>query len=80
MELIDLLDRVLDKGIVVDASSRLLLSGTHLSSHKKHVVIESIETFLHHAEARVVEKNNQQKPLRAVEHPMPPVLRSRSIR
>jgi hypothetical protein len=56
MELIDLLDRVLDKGIVIDASSRLHLIGSSLGKRKKHVVLASIETHLQHSEVRAVAK------------------------
>ncbi|HEY1731077.1 MAG TPA: gas vesicle protein GvpJ [Terriglobales bacterium] len=68
-ELIDLLDRVLDKGIVVDASSRLRLGVANLINHKKHVVIASIETHLQHGEARVVERFANRQPLSSEEHP-----------
>jgi Gas vesicle protein len=56
MELIDLLDRVLDKGIVVEASSRLYLLRSDSIRHGKHLVIASIETHLKHSEARAVSK------------------------
>lgn len=56
LELIDLLDRVLDKGIVVDASSRLHLGVANLISHRKHVVVASIETHLRHTGARAVSR------------------------
>ena len=75
VELIDLLDRVLDKGIVIDASSRLHLSAANLSRQKKHVIIDSIETFLCHGEARVVAKLNRSQPFRSVAHA--PLLRTR---
>ena len=68
LELIDVLDRVLDKGIVVDASSRLHLSGTNLSRHKQEVIIDSIETYMYHTEARVVAKVNRRQPHRSAEH------------
>jgi len=70
-ELIDLLDRVLDKGIVVDASSRLHLLGVNLTRQKTHFVIDSVETLLHHSEARVVAKLNERQPLRSLAHPLP---------
>jgi gas vesicle protein GvpA/GvpJ/GvpM family len=79
VELIDLLDRVLDKGIVIEASSRLHLSGTNLSRQKKHVSIVSIETFMDHSEARVVAKMNKRQPLRSLEHAAQPVLRSKTL-
>lgn len=72
MEVIDLLDRILDKGIVVDASSRLHLSVANLISSKKHVVIASIETHLKHSEARVVAGMAKRLPLGAEERAAPP--------
>jgi len=49
-ELIDVLDRILDKGIVIDASVRISLIGLDLAAIDLRVVIASIETFLKHAE------------------------------
>src|SRR5215472_6272836 len=48
-ELIDVLDRVLDKGIVIDASMRISLVGLNLVSVK--VVVASVETYLRHFDA-----------------------------
>lgn len=75
-ELIDLLDRVLDKGIVVEASSRLSLGGANLVNHRKHVVIASIETHLRHTEARVVSRFANRRPLASEEHPAIEIRRS----
>ena len=47
--LIDVLDRVLDKGIVIDAWVRLSLIGIDLIGAR--VVVASIETYLHHSQA-----------------------------
>jgi hypothetical protein len=69
VELIDLLDRILDKGIVVDASSRLHLINANLIKRKKHVVIASVETHLRHSGARVVARLAGRRPLAAEEHP-----------
>lgn len=80
MELIDLLDRVLDKGIVVDASNLLHLTGASLTRTKKHVVVDFIEVFLHHAEARVVAKINRRQPLRSPGHPAQSLPRSGTSR
>lgn len=49
-ELIDVLDRILDKGIVIDASVRISLIGLDLVAIDLRVVVASIETFLIHAE------------------------------
>jgi len=44
--LIDILDRVLDKGIVIDAWIRISLVGVDLVTMESRVVIASIETYL----------------------------------
>jgi hypothetical protein len=44
--LIDVLDRVLDKGIVIDAWLRSYLIGVNLAETEARVVIASIETYL----------------------------------
>jgi hypothetical protein len=49
--LIDVLDRALDKGIVIDAWVRLSLIGIDLIRVEARVVVASIETYLHHSEA-----------------------------
>jgi gas vesicle structural protein len=47
--LMDVLDRVLDKGVVIDAWVRLSLVGIDLVTLKTRVVVASIETYLHHS-------------------------------
>src|ERR1700686_4578189 len=49
--LIDVLDRILDKGIVVDAWVRISLVGIDLITVEARVVIPSIGTYLKYAEA-----------------------------
>ncbi len=49
--LIDVLDRVLDKGIVIDAWVRVSLVGIDLITVEARVVIASIDTYLKYAEA-----------------------------
>ena len=49
--LIDVLDRILDKGIVVDAWVRISLVGIDLVTVEARVVIASIDTYLKYAEA-----------------------------
>jgi hypothetical protein len=48
--LIDVLDRVLDKGIVMDAWGRLSLGGIDLIGLEMHVVVASIDTYLRYAD------------------------------
>jgi gas vesicle structural protein len=49
--LIDVLDRVLDKGIVIDAYVRVSLVGIDLVTVEARVVVASIETYLKYSEA-----------------------------
>ena len=47
--LIDVLDRVLDKGIVIDAWVRVALVGIDLMTIQARILVASIETYLEHA-------------------------------
>ena len=49
--LIDVLDRILDKGIVIDAWIRVSLVGIDLITVEARVVVASIDTYLRYAEA-----------------------------
>ena len=49
--LAEVLDRILDKGIVIDAFVRVSLLGIELVSIEARVVIASVETWLCYAEA-----------------------------
>ena len=49
--LADLLERILDKGIVIDAFVKVSLVGIELLSIEARVVIASVETYLKYAEA-----------------------------
>lgn len=49
--LIDVLDRVLDKGIVIDAWVRVSLVGIDLITVEARIVVASIETYLKYSEA-----------------------------
>ena len=48
--LAEVLDRILDKGIVVDLWVRISLVGIELLTIEARVVIASVDTFLHYAE------------------------------
>jgi hypothetical protein len=48
--LIDVLDRVLDKGIVIDAWARMSIAGIDLVGVDMRVVVASIETYLRYAD------------------------------
>ncbi|RYJ02242.1 MAG: gas vesicle structural protein GvpA [Acetobacteraceae bacterium] len=49
--LAEVIDRILDKGIVVDAFVRVALVGIELIAVEIRVVIASVETYLKYAEA-----------------------------
>jgi len=49
--LVEVVDRILDKGIVVDAWVRVSLVGIELLAIEARVVAASVETYLKYAEA-----------------------------
>ncbi len=49
--LAEVVDRILDKGIVVDAFAKVSLVGIELLSVEARVVVASVETYLKYAEA-----------------------------
>jgi gas vesicle structural protein len=55
--IVDVLDRVLDKGIVIDAWVALSVVGINLVTVDARIVVASVETYLRNAEsvARILE-------------------------
>jgi len=49
--LAEVVDRILDKGIVIDVWAKVALVGIELLSIEARVVVSSIETYLKYAEA-----------------------------
>jgi hypothetical protein len=49
--LVDVLDRVLDKGVVIDATVRVSLVGFEVITVEARVIVASISTFLDYAAA-----------------------------
>ena len=49
--LLDVLDRVLDKGIVIDGWGRVAVAGIDLIGIEGWVVVASIQTYLQYAES-----------------------------
>jgi hypothetical protein len=49
--LAEVVDRILDKGIVIDAWARVSLVGIELLAVEARVVVASVETYLKYAEA-----------------------------
>ena len=48
--LAEVLDRILDKGMVVDIWARVSLVGIEILTVEARIVIASVDTFLHYAE------------------------------
>lgn len=63
--LIDVLDRVLDKGIVIDAYVRVSLVGIDLVTVEARVVVASIDTYLKYSEAVGITGTTRQRELAA---------------
>ena len=49
--LVEVIDRILDKGIVIDAWIRVSLVGIEILAIEARVVVASVETYLKYAEA-----------------------------
>jgi hypothetical protein len=49
--LVEVIDRILDKGVVVDAWVRVYLVGIEILAIEARVVVASVETYLKYAEA-----------------------------
>ncbi|HMB49287.1 gas vesicle protein GvpA [Natronoarchaeum rubrum] len=48
--LAEVLDRILDKGVVIDVWARISVVGIELLTVEARVVVASVDTFLHYAE------------------------------
>jgi len=48
--LAEVLDRILDKGVVIDAWARISLVGIEILTVEARVVVASVDTYLHYAE------------------------------
>lgn len=49
--LAEVLDRILDKGIVIDVWARVSVVGIEILTVEARVVVASVDTFLHYAQA-----------------------------
>ena len=49
--LVEVIDRILDKGVVIDAWVRVSLVGIEILAIEDRVVVASVETYLNSAEA-----------------------------
>ena len=70
---IDVLDRVLDKGVVIDAQVRVSVVGLHLVDIDARVIVASIQTYVRHA-AEIVEVQRQASLASLAERRPPSVL------
>ena len=48
--LAEVLDRILDKGVVVDVWARVSLVGIEILTIEARIVVASVDTYLHYAE------------------------------
>ena len=48
--LAEVLDRILDKGVVIDIWARVSLVGIEILTVESRVVVASVDTFLHYSE------------------------------
>ncbi|ALC88573.1 gas vesicle protein GvpA [Bacillus sp. FJAT-18017] len=67
--LAEVVDRILDKGIVIDAFARVSLLGIEILTVEARVVIASVDTWLRYAEAVGLLKDeyqNEEKPRRGL--------------
>lgn len=48
--LAEVLDRILDKGVVVDVWARISLVGIEILTVEARIVVASVDTYLHYAE------------------------------
>ncbi len=47
--LVEVIDRILDKGVVIDIWARVSLVGIEILTVEARVVVASVDTFLHYA-------------------------------
>jgi len=59
--LIDVLDRVLDKGIVIDGWARMSVAGIDLVGLEVKVVVASIDTYLRYSDVLGVGSRNGER-------------------
>lgn len=66
--LAEVLDRILDKGVVIDIWIRVSLVGIEILTIEARVVIASVDTFLHYArEISKIEQAEQEGDLEALD-------------
>lgn len=73
--LVEIVDRILDKGIVIDIWARVSLVGIELLTIEARIVIASVDTFLRYAEAIGLIEPTEPAPLPLPEEPLPDPVR-----
>lgn len=48
---VEVIDRILDKGLIIDAWARFSLEGSELLNIERRIITKSVETYLKDAEA-----------------------------
>ncbi|HEY6307094.1 MAG TPA: gas vesicle structural protein GvpA [Candidatus Angelobacter sp.] len=71
--LIDVLDRILDKGIVLDAWVRISLMGINLMTNEDRIVVASIDTCLKYADTPGL-AGHSAKPAQSEAAPLPEIV------
>lgn len=60
--LVEVIDRILDKGIVIDVYARISVLGLEVITVEARIVVSSIETWLRYADAVDLLKNGEDEP------------------
>jgi gas vesicle structural protein len=71
--LIDVLDRILDKGIVLDAWVRISLMGINLMTNEDRIVVASVDTCLKYADSPGL-AGTSAKPAQSEGAPLPEIV------
>lgn len=66
--LVEVLDRILDKGVVIDIWARVSLVGIEILTVEARIVVASVDTFLHYAkEISKIEQAEEEESIDALQ-------------
>ena len=66
--LVEVIDRILDKGVVIDIWARVSLVGIEILTVEARVVVASVDTFLHYAkEISKIEQAEEEDDMEALQ-------------
>ena len=66
--LVEVLDRILDKGVVIDIWARVSLVGIEILTVEARIVVASVDTFLHYAkEISKIEQAEEEESIEALQ-------------